>query len=82
MLFRSIGGARIDVDAGATGASAGDRSVFRSPIRLGDGTGGTVYGVTTTVRTPAELAPDGVAGRSIYPMSAPTISPRENTPTA
>lgn len=59
--IEELGGARVDVDAGAPGPSAGDRSVFRSPVTVGDGDGGTVYGVTTTVRTAAELAPDGVA---------------------
>lgn len=52
---------RTDIDAGVPGPSAGDRSVFRAPVTIGGGHGGTVYGVTTTVRMPSDAAPDGVA---------------------
>ncbi len=61
LAIEELGSERISVDAAIPGPSAGDRTVFRGPIRLADGTGGTVAGVTTVVRTAGDLAPDGVA---------------------
>lgn len=63
LAIAELDAVRVNVDVGVPGPSAGDRAVFRAPVTIGEGNGdgGTVYGVTTTVRMPSDAAPDGLA---------------------